>query len=317
MNKKKADKCKESLGIMLNHIEMNAKNIILFKTVIAEIDDKITELKKISTINPLQKGTIVLNKPMYFRTQKFIPIIDFNKNQVEQLKHNYSISCWFYVHSQAPNYSSEYNKETAIISYNGEPTIYYFGKTNELIIRSKKIKKEERNYDNSINNLVMIKSKKIELEKIIKDIEKEKKLLELKVIPNVKVDTNKLLNLEKEKRDIEEWIMSKQSDLEDGNNDMVVIYKKPKFKLQKWHNLVVNYIGGVIDVFLDGELVASIDNIVSYKLFNRLTIGEKNSIGGQGIGGGICNIIYYPMYISKARIKSNYNYFKEKNPPTI
>ena len=50
---------------------------------------------------------------------------------------------------------------------------------------------------------------------------------------------------------------------------MTIIYKKKKFKLQKWHNLVINYVGGVIDIFLNGELVASVNRVVSYKLFNR------------------------------------------------
>ena len=75
--------------------------------------------------------------------------------------------------------------------------------------------------------------------------------------------------------------------------------------------------GGVIDIFLNGKLVASVNRTISYKLFNRLIIGDKNATGTNGIGGGICNVVYYPNYISKSKIKSNYNFFKDKNPPTI
>ena len=57
--------------------------------------------------------------------------------------------------------------------------------------------------------------------------------------------------------------------------------------------------------------------MVSYKAFNNLEIGDKDATGTNGIGGGICNVVYYPNHISKSRIKTNYNYFKDKKPPTI
>ena len=321
LNKKKSDFCKKTLSTMVKHIQMNASNILLFNTVIGEIEDQIENLEKIKSKSggPLQKGTVALNKPMYFRMQKFIPIKKFNESQVEQLKYNYAVSCWFFVHSQSPNYSHNYTKKTKIISYNGEPTIYYNGKNNELIIESKKVKKDASNDSSLKKALAFIKVKELELEKIMEDIEKEKKESELNKVPGVKIkiDTYKILSLEKKKYDIEKEILSKKSEMDDANNDMVLIYKKPKFKLQKWHNLVINYVGGVIDIFLNGELVTSVDNMVSYKAFNSLEVGDENAVGTSGIGGGICNVVYYPTYISKSRIKTNYNYFKDKNPPTI
>ena len=321
MSKKKSDLCKKTLSTMVKHIQMNASNILLFNTVIGEIEDQIENLEKIKSKSggPLQKGTVALNKPMYFRMQKFIPIKKFNESQVEQLKYNYAVSCWFFVHSQSPNYSHNYTKKTKIISYNGEPTIYYNGKNNELIIESKKVKKNASNDSGLKRTLAFIKVKEMELEKIMEDIEKEKKESELNKVPGVKIkiDTYKILSLEKKKYDVEKEIRSKKSEMDDANNDMVLIYKKPKFKLQKWHNLVINYVGGVIDIFLNGELVASVDNMVSYKAFNSLVVGDEDAVGTNGIGGGICNVVYYPTYISKSRIKTNYNYFKDKNPPTI
>ena len=82
--------------------------------------------------------------------------------------------------------------------------------------------------------------------------------------------------------------------------------------MQKWHNLVINYIGGTIDIFLNGELVTSEKRMVPYKTFNSMIVGQDN-----GISGGICNVIYYPSYISRTKIKSNYAYLKNKNPPII
>ena len=95
-------------------------------------------------------------------------------------------------------------------------------------------------------------------------------------------------------------------------NFLKTIFVQDNFKLQKWHNIVVNYVGGTVDVFLDGELVGSEGRIVPFKTFNAMTAGQDD-----GISGGICNVIYYPSYISKSKIKSNYEYLKNKNPPLI
>ena len=58
--------------------------------------------------------------------------------------------------------------------------------------------------------------------------------------------------------------------------------------LQKWNNIIINYTGGTMDVFLNGDLVSSTKNIIPYSTLDNLTIGEDN-----GIKGGICNVIYF------------------------
>ena len=43
---------------------------------------------------------------------------------------------------------------------------------------------------------------------------------------------------------------------------------------------------------------------------------DKISVGdGEGVSGAICNLVYFPSYMSKTRIETNYNLFKNKNPP--
>jgi hypothetical protein len=94
--------------------------------------------------------------------------------------------------------------------------------------------------------------------------------------------------------------------------------KKPKefiienVKLQKWTNIVVNYDGGVLDIFIDTKLLASFNNIVPYMSQDQLTVGADN-----GIAGGICNVVYFPRSISKERIDINYNILSNKNPPIV
>ena len=99
---------------------------------------------------------------------------------------------------------------------------------------------------------------------------------------------------------------------EDERNKKVLIYKDDKFKLQKWHNIVVNYVGGTVDVFLNGKLVGNAERVVPYKRFRAITAGEND-----GISGGICNVMYYSSYLSHVKIKGNYELFKNKNPPKI
>ena len=335
MLKKKADNCKLLLEKMIKHIQVNALNITIFTSMIDDVKGEIKNLKEIKSnaSSIYDKGIVALNKPVYFRQRRYLPIKDFNKNQAENLKHNYSLSLWFYVHSQPPNYSNEYNREAEILSYNGSPTIYYYGKRNELVIRTKKISdsaSDDANTDISLANIKELQVKKRELNKnLIKEQSLEKTLDEKSQAVQYYQIRGEIIQKLKEKKkeieDIQAWIenieyeiIENKRRLEDNKNDMVLLYKKEKFKLQKWHNLVINYVGGTVDTFLDGELVASTKRIVSYKSFNQLTVGEKiKQNSGQGIGGGICNIVYYPIYISKSRIQNNYNYFKDKNPPTI
>ena len=333
LDAKKRKICYMILSKMIKHIQLNSRNIIIFTSKIKEIKRKIKKLKEVKSrsSNIYDKGVIALNKPLYFRYRKRLQIKDFNKNQLHDLKHNYSLSSWFYIHSQPPNFSSEYNKDSEILSYNGSPTIYYNGKDNKLVIKTKRLKDHvpennntERHYENIAENERKLGEKTDELQKANQKLQKAIK--ESQSIKNIQIrgETNKNVednkkeveNLEKEIIEIKHIILENKKNIEDDKNDIITLYSKSKFKLQKWHNLVVNYIGGTVDIFLDGELVATTDRLVAFKSFNELTIG-KHRDGGKGIGGGICNVVYYPSYISKSRIKNNYNYFKDKNPPTI
>jgi hypothetical protein len=57
--------------------------------------------------------------------------------------------------------------------------------------------------------------------------------------------------------------------------------------LQKWNDILINYSNGIMDIFLNGELVNSSNNVVPYFNLDNLTVGEND-----GIKGGIRNVIY-------------------------
>tara|TARA_B100000902_G_C27321529_1_gene925001 strand:- start:1246 stop:3108 length:1863 start_codon:yes stop_codon:yes gene_type:complete len=92
-----------------------------------------------------------------------------------------------------------------------------------------------------------------------------------------------------------------------------IIFEKQDFPLQKWHNVVVNYNGGVVDVFLNAKLIASESGILPIMRRANVILGEDN-----GVSGGITNVIYFSNYMSRTRIESNYRLLRdnpERNPP--
>ena len=93
-------------------------------------------------------------------------------------------------------------------------------------------------------------------------------------------------------------------------NGYRILYKTHNFLLQKWNNIIINYNGGTLDIFINGDLVKSTIEVVPYFTLDALTIGENN-----GINGGICNVSYFNKTLTKTNIYYLYNMVKDKNPP--
>ena len=79
------------------------------------------------------------------------------------------------------------------------------------------------------------------------------------------------------------------------------MYKKKHFPLQKWHQIVVNYTDGLLDIFLNGILVKSMKYFIPYMKLDNLTIGEKH-----GVSGKIRDVIYYTSPLTTQQINNNY-----------
>jgi hypothetical protein len=89
-----------------------------------------------------------------------------------------------------------------------------------------------------------------------------------------------------------------------------IIYEKEGILLQKWNNIIINYSGGTLDVFLNNELMKSVNGIVPYMKLDSLTCGSEN-----GLMGGICNVIYFKNPITTSQMYYLYNMVKDKTPP--
>lgn len=101
-----------------------------------------------------------------------------------------------------------------------------------------------------------------------------------------------------------------QTEIEDGK--LVTIYESSNIKYQKWNNIVVNYDGGNMDIFINGKIVGTRKNVVPYMRYENVTIGEED-----GIHGGICNVVYYRRVLSMAHINLIYKTLNEKEFPVI
>lgn len=100
------------------------------------------------------------------------------------------------------------------------------------------------------------------------------------------------------------------TDFDDNGNR--IIYKKDGFLLQKWNNIIINYNGGTLDIFLNGSLVRSAIEVVPYYTFDNLTIGENG-----GINAGICNVVYFRKPLNSTNIYFLYNTSKNSTPPIL
>jgi hypothetical protein len=103
---------------------------------------------------------------------------------------------------------------------------------------------------------------------------------------------------------------NKLTDFDENGNR--ILYKNENMLLQKWNNIIINYNGVVLDIFLNGELVKSDIGVVPYYTIDNLTIGEED-----GIQGGICNVVYFKRALTTSNIYYLYNMVKNKSPPVL
>ena len=80
-------------------------------------------------------------------------------------------------------------------------------------------------------------------------------------------------------------------------------------------NLVINYVNGVLDIFIDAKLVGSYPQTIPYNHSDYISIGDGSH--GNGLNGGICNVVFFNNRLRKKRIELNYEYLKNKNPPIL
>jgi hypothetical protein len=116
------------------------------------------------------------------------------------------------------------------------------------------------------------------------------------------------------------------NDINDANNrDKINFYftdsaMTPNYQKtipsQKWNNIVFNYSGNRVDLFINGNLENTFhfdekNKRPSYSETDNITTGQND----QGIYGAICNVVYYKKNMMNNQIVNDYNFLVLKNPP--
>lgn len=96
------------------------------------------------------------------------------------------------------------------------------------------------------------------------------------------------------------------------DDENVVIYETDEIPFQRWNNIVINYDGGNMDVFLNGQLVGSRPGVAPYMSYENIVVGEE-----KGIEGGICNVVYYKKILQARQIDNIYRALGSMPNPVI
>ena len=129
--------------------------------------------------------------------------------------------------------------------------------------------------------------------------------------PNILYNpTKNELRVTMEQKDLKE--VTKNPLIDFDNEDNRILFRQKDFLLQKWNNVIINYNSGTLDIFLNGELVKSSEQVVPYYTIDNLTVGENN-----GIKGGICNVVYFSNALTSSNVYYIYNTLKHKTPPVL
>jgi hypothetical protein len=128
--------------------------------------------------------------------------------------------------------------------------------------------------------------------------------------PNVSYNpsTNTLL-ITMHQKDLQENTENKLIEFDEHGNR--ILFKKENMLLQKWDNIILNYNGGILDIFFNGELVKSDIGVVHYYTLDSLTVGKND-----GYEGGICSVVYYNKTLSRNNIHYIYTMLHDKPTPT-
>jgi hypothetical protein len=97
-----------------------------------------------------------------------------------------------------------------------------------------------------------------------------------------------------------------------NNDEFKVIYETNKIPLQKWNNITINYLGGTLDIFINGILVGTSNNVIPYMEYDNISSGSD-----KGLQGGICNVMYFPKALTKTDLDFHFNSFKDLDLPVL
>ncbi|MAP67219.1 MAG: hypothetical protein CMF80_05910 [Candidatus Marinimicrobia bacterium] len=89
-------------------------------------------------------------------------------------------------------------------------------------------------------------------------------------------------------------------------------YSIDNIPIQKWNHIIINYDSGILDIFMNGKLIQSINSINVKNTDTKVITGED-----YGLTGGICHVRYLDRELTAQEINDFYHKYKDKTPPII
>lgn len=300
------EECDEILNERIEYIKNTQAKINVLEQQINSIKTELSPAEKlIDNTNPNIEGSddmkeirdaVVLQmKPVSLKkttTPTSSEEINLFTNIANQPNYSYALSFWLFVHPQSGHVKDCNN----VIDFDNRPQILY------CPIYKKIQEGELVDYTDDKGNIIKAKVTKSTL------------------LPNntakynlESMDNRPFLNVHHSKIKYKYPYSVLKFVLGSGtNNTPPKEYALPNLKMQKWNNVVVNFIDGTYDLFVNGEMVNSFQGVMENFNYDNIKIGEDN-----GVSGGIANVLFYKNYLTRDKIISNYNLLKKKSPPVI
>jgi len=236
------------------------------------------------------------------------PVSDKNNKQMKK-RYSYSFSSWFYLHGTASK-----DKFVSILDIGGVPRIEYNNATNNLRFTVNMDRITADGANKITENRVIYETNPIPNKKVYsKDSNGNQRIVDIngnfgyidKNTNEIKSDNPKTPVL----RDKSQYRLITTVDEE----VMSGAFKPSLYiPMQKWFNVVVNYDGTTMDIFINGELVSSSRNIIPNIRSHAIITGAPS-----GVKGEICNVVFYNKVLKGDDIKWLYATFKSMDPPTF
>jgi hypothetical protein len=108
------------------------------------------------------------------------------------------------------------------------------------------------------------------------------------------------------------FMQSSTSDCE-ADKSITPVFTHLNVPLQVWFNVVLNYDGGRLDVFLDSELVKTSFDVISCIRYDELTIGDDK----RQLNAKMCNLTYFNQPLDIITIHTMFNITKIEDIPSV
>ena len=87
------------------------------------------------------------------------------------------------------------------------------------------------------------------------------------------------------------------------SGDRIVYQGEDVLPMQRWNNIIINYDTKRMDIFVNGKLLKSINNVIPHEKNEAITIGEDG-----GLRGAVTDVVYYPRHLTYRKIQGIYEY---------